>query len=74
MSQPTDQDPPERRGPRFGIGLLILFTTLLAVAAAAMGGLQRGGDERAFFVIFTLVAPGLVLILVSLWHRLTRDR
>ena len=67
-----DDAPSRRRGPHFGIGLLILCTTLVAVAAAAMGGLQRGGDERAFFVIFTLLAPGLVLILVSLWHKLTR--
>lgn len=71
----SDQTSPNQsQGPRFGIGLLILFTTLLAVAAAALGGLRRGGDERAFFVIFTLVAPGLVLILVGLWHQLTRRR
>ncbi|MCO6045117.1 hypothetical protein NG895_14495 [Aeoliella sp. ICT_H6.2] len=69
-----DQQPPRFRGPRFGIGLLVLLMTLLAVAAAALGGLRRGGDQRAFFVIFTLIAPGFVLIVVSLWQKFLRPR
>ncbi len=63
-----------KRGPQFGVGLLILLTTLLAVTAAAWGGLRRGGEDRAFFVIFTLVAPVLVLMLVSLWQHLMRRK
>ena len=63
-----------KRGPRFGIGWLLLITTLLAVTAAAWGGLRRGGEDRAFFVIFTLVAPVLVLMLVSLWQQLIRRK
>ena len=69
-----DETPETRGGPRFGIGLLILITTLVAVAAAAVGGLWRGGEDRAFFVLFTLIAPGLTLILVSMWQQLTRSR
>jgi hypothetical protein len=64
----------QQRGPRFGIGLLILFTTLLAVAAAGWGGLRRGGEDRAFFVLFTLITPVLVLMLVALWHQLSRRK
>lgn len=67
-------DVPRKRGPQFRIGLLLLATTLLAVTAAAWGGLRRGGEDRAFFVIFTLVTPVLVLMLVSLWHQLTRRK
>jgi lipopolysaccharide export LptBFGC system permease protein LptF len=67
-------DSPQKRRPQFGIGLLILLTTLLAVAAAAWGGLRRGGEDRAFFVIFTLIAPVLVLVLVSLWQHLSRRK
>ena len=63
---------PQKRGPQFGIGLLLLLTTLVAVAAAGGGGLTRGTDQRAFFVIFTLVTPGLVLILVGLWQQISR--
>lgn len=69
-----DETPEIRRGPRFGIGLLFMITMLLAVAAAAVGGLWRGGEDRAFFVLFTLIAPGLTLILISLWQQLTRSR
>ncbi|WP_442483636.1 hypothetical protein [Aeoliella sp. SH292] len=69
-----DENPEIQSGPRFGIGLLIMITTLFAVAAAAVGGLWRGGEDRPFFVLFTLIAPGLTLILISLWQQLTRRR
>jgi hypothetical protein len=69
-----DETPEIQRGPRFSIGLLFLLTALLAVAAGGVGGLLRGGEDRAFFVLFTLIAPGLTLILISLWHQLTRRR
>lgn len=70
-----DQQPTPKRGPRFGIGMLFLLMTLVSVAAAAaMGGLRQGGETRAFFVVFTLVAPGLMLILVSLWQKYLRPR
>jgi hypothetical protein len=69
-----DENPEIQSGPRFGIGLLFLITLLIAVAAAAVGGLMRGGEDRPFFVLFTLIAPGLTLILISLWQQLTRRR
>lgn len=70
-----DQDSPTQRGPRFGIGLLFLLMTLVAFAAAGPGALQRtDANWRPFFVIFTLVAPGLLLIVVSLWQKYLRPR
>ncbi|QDU59066.1 hypothetical protein [Aeoliella mucimassa] len=66
--------PQQSRGPRFGIGVLLMVTTLLAVASAGMGGLLRGTDQRAFFVIFVNVTPGIVLLLVGLQKQLSRRR
>ncbi len=63
-----------RRRPRFSLGLLMLLTLVVAVAAAGWGGMLRDGDDRAFFVLFTLIAPLWVLVVVSLWQQITCRR
>ena len=58
---------------KFGIGMMMLVTTIVAIAAAAMGGLRRA-EDRPSFVLFTLLAPVLVLIMISCWQHLTRRK
>lgn len=74
---PTGTDLQEgetRGGMNFSIKMLMMLTLVVAVAAAGWGGMQRGGTDRAFYVLFATAAPLLVLLVVGILHQLTRRR
>jgi small-conductance mechanosensitive channel len=75
--------PPATRGPwqpRFSIGSLLLTMLVFAVMASAGGYLVRAlreGDRwyQLVFLLITLAAPLLLMVLVSLTHAaVTRRR
>ncbi len=71
---PTESTPPASGRFRISIKMMMMMTLVVAVAAAAFGGLRRGEDSRAFYVIFATAAPLVVLIVVGVAHQLTRRR
>jgi hypothetical protein len=65
--------------PRFSIGSLLLTMVIFAVMASAGGYLVRGmreGDRsyQLVFLLMTLAAPMLLLVLVSLLRTLVARR
>jgi hypothetical protein len=58
--------------PRFGLGGLLLFMLVVSVmGAATYYGAQalRGRDEfQATFILFTLIAPLLLVVVLSTIH------
>ena len=66
----TDARPPRFR---FGIGSLMLVTIVVGITAAAARQYVRaneyGTSPRALFVMFTLAAPLLVLVTLSVIHQ-----
>ena len=74
--------PPPNRGPwqpRFSIGSLLLTMLVFAVMASAGGYLVRAlreGDRRyqLVFLLITLAAPLLLMVLVSLTRALVTWR
>jgi cytochrome c oxidase subunit IV len=57
---------------RFGIGTLLLFMVVVSVASAAASYLvqasQSPGWQRLVFILITLAAPVVLLVLMSLMH------
>jgi hypothetical protein len=73
--KPTNAEWPRRR-PQFSIGGLLMLMVVCSVMAAAgsylVRSLQRpGGSSRLVFVLFTLVAPIVLMIAVSLIRQAT---
>ena len=71
---PTHPEPPRRR-MQFGVGSLLMVMLVCSVTAAAGSYLVRslqkpGGGSRLIFILFTLVAPVVLMIVVSLVHSL----
>ena len=73
MNQQPRQPPPPapRRRMQFSIGGMLMLMVVCSVMAAAGGylvrSLQQGtGASRLVFILFTLVAPVVLLVLVSL--------
>ena len=73
MSETDTPSKPEvpRRRMQFGVGSLLLVTVVCSVMAAAgyyfVRSLQKsGGANRLIFILFTLVAPIVLVIVVSL--------
>jgi hypothetical protein len=67
---PTNPEPPRRRR-QFTIGGLLMLMVVCSVTAAAgsylVRSLQRpAGSSRLVFVLFTLVAPVVLLVAVNL--------
>jgi len=65
------ESPPPRHPFQFGLGTLLLITTLFAVLAAAFAGMldRRAGRSSmppGFFVLMAVAAPVAVLIVLSL--------
>jgi len=68
---PTHLTPPRRRRPQFSIGGLLMLMVVCGVMAAAGSYLVRSlqqpaGAARLVFILFTLIAPVVLLVTVSL--------
>ena len=63
-------------GPRFGIFTLMLLMVVFCVMGSAgfylMRSVQNGTSPRAVFVMFTLAAPGVLVIVMSMSRILLR--
>ena len=67
---PSDQ---RRLRPRFSLGILMVVMFVFALMAAPGYYLVRGmdhGEMKAAFIILTLSSPVLLLVAVSIAHRL----
>lgn len=60
--------------PRMSIKMMMMLTLVVAVAAAGYGGMRRGGESRAFYVIFATAAPLIVLVIAGVAHQLFGKR
>ena len=67
--------------PRIGLGTLLLLMLVVSVMAAGASyfvrysGAVRGGREfQLLFILFTLAAPLLLVVIVSLFQALFRRR
>ena len=74
---PTNAESLRRRRPQFSIGGLLMLMVVCSVTAAAgsylVRSLQRpAGSSRLVFVLFTLVAPVVLMIAVNLIRQATR--
>ena len=82
MNSPTQPEPkpePEQTAaawqPRFSLRLMLLVMLILSVMAAAGRYLVMSfqpGQSRVYFVLFTVAAPVLVLVAVSVLVALFR--
>ena len=74
---PTNPEPPRRRRPQFSIGGLLMLMVVCSVTAAAgsylVRSLQRpAGSSRLIFILFTLIAPVVLMIVVNLIRQAPR--
>jgi len=74
---PTQSSPPRRRRPQFSIAGLLMLMVICSVMAAAGSYLVRSlqqpaGASRLVFILFTLIAPVVLLVAVSLIRQVTR--
>ena len=57
---------------RFGIGTLLLVMVVVSVTAAAASYMVRGNQQegwgRLVFILFTLAAPVMLLVVISVLH------
>jgi hypothetical protein len=71
-------EPPPPFQPRFSIRSVLLLMVVVGVMASGgnylVRALQGGRTFQLAFVLFTLAAPLLVLVAVSLLHALFRPR
>ena len=80
MNDSDEQRPqvPRPWQPRFSMRAMLLLMLVVSVSAAAASYLVRGAaDGRAFqlaFILITLAAPLLLVVLVSILRALVRRR
>ena len=81
MSDESRDQVPQPWQPRFGMGTILLLMLVVCVMAAAASyfvryiGAVRGGREfQLLFILFTLAAPLLLVVIVSLFQSLFRRR
>ncbi len=73
---PTNPETPRRRRVQFGVGSLLMFMLVCSVTAAAgyyfVRSLQKpAGANRLIFILFTLVAPIVLMMVASLVRQIT---
>ena len=68
--------PPIRSRFRFGIGTILLVMVVVSVAAAAASymvqSIDSPGWQRLVFILITLAAPVVLLVIVSIFHLATQ--
>ena len=82
MGNPFEQDEPGPSSrpwqPRFGIGTMLLLMLIVSVVGAAASyfvrAMQGGRSAQLAFVLFTLAAPLLLVVVVSIAQSLFRRR
>lgn len=61
--------PPQPYRLRFGIGTLLLVMIVISVASAGVSYIVQAGDnpgwQQLVFILFTLAAPVILVVLVS---------
>lgn len=64
--------PPNARPPRmqFGLSAMLLTMLVIGIAAAGFAGLADSGDLQAGAIILVLVAPFVLMILLSTFQAL----
>lgn len=76
MVQPTEDNSttPPSRGPSFTFTALLVITMVASVMAAAgyylARGIESGRQQQFAFILFTLAAPVLLIVLISTLVRL----
>ena len=74
--QRDDDGPGPRRPFQYRLSTLFLLTTVMSVLSMALGGIYRHGGSgdalKVRFILITLLAPLGLVILLGLWHLLTR--
>ncbi|MDA1051885.1 MAG: hypothetical protein O3C40_15575 [Planctomycetota bacterium] len=72
------QQSPRPWQPRFGIGTMLLIMLIVSVVAAAASyfvrALQGGRAAQLAFILFTIAAPLLLVVLVSIAQSLFKRR
>lgn len=72
------QSAPAPWQPRFGISTMLLIMLVVSVVGAAASyfvrAMQGGRDAQLAFILFTLAAPLLLVVIVSIAHTLFRRR
>lgn len=77
MARAQERFPAEERRPagtRFNIKFLMLLTLVVAIATAGYNGMRLGGERRIAALMFTLVAPIVLLVVLSAAQRLVRRK
>jgi heme/copper-type cytochrome/quinol oxidase subunit 2 len=79
MNPTTNQTPDDRWRPRFGLGTMMLVTICFCVMGTAgyhlmrtrglAGAVGSQTSPQAVFVIFTVAAPVLLLVVLSVGHQ-----
>lgn len=77
MSYPGPNLPQRPWQPRFTLLTLFLVMAMVGVASAGgyylMEALRRGLNSRPVFIMFTLAAPTVVVVIVSLAYMIYRS-
>ena len=82
MSNPFEQNGPQESPrpwqPRFGIGTMLLIMLIVSVVGAAASyfvrAMQGGRSAQLAFILFTIAAPLLLVVVVSIAQSLFRRR
>ena len=83
MSNVNDprQNIPRPWQPRFGMGTMLLLMLVVSVMGAAasyfvryLRAMEGGRESQLAFILFTLAAPLVLVVIVSLLHALFRRR
>jgi hypothetical protein len=63
-----------RRPPQFGLKMMFLVMTVVALALGGASGMLRGGEDLAFFVLLTAAAPLLAVLVLGAAQQIAKYR
>ena len=71
----SDQpDLPPRHPMQLSLKMLLMLMLIASVASAVWGGLRNAGQNRVFYVLFSMAAPLAVLVIVGILHQWNKYR